>query len=266
MTEPMKAAGTLRGGLPYNRMGHGPRIVVVFQGLSFENKPLSGIETMMVQDYKVLADDFTIYLVNRRPGLPTGYSMKDMADDYAAMIREEFGRPVDVIGISTGGSIVQHFAADHPDLVRRLVIHSSAHTLSDWAKEIQMQVARLAQQGKWREAWAVLLRCVLGRKWYAGVFVWLVSLILSFSAPDDPSDLVVTVEAEDKHAFRDRLAEITAPTLVVAGDQDPFNTEALFRETAAGIPNATLILYQGMGHPASGKQFRRHLLAFLTEE
>ena len=56
-----------------------------------------------------------------------GYTFNDMAADYAAMIREEFGGPMDVIGVSTGGSIVQHLAADHPDVVRRLVIHSSAH-------------------------------------------------------------------------------------------------------------------------------------------
>jgi hypothetical protein len=40
----------------------------------------------------------------------------------------------------------------------------------------------------------------------------------------------------------------------------------LFRETAAGIPNARLILYKGMGHPASGKQFSRDVLAFLNED
>jgi hypothetical protein len=40
---------------------------------------------------------------------------------------------------------------------------------------------------------------------------------------------------------------------------------ALFRETAAGIPNARLVLYKGMGHPASGKQFGRDVLAFLLE-
>ena len=60
-----------------------------------------------------------------------------------------------------------------------------------------------------------------------------------------------------------RLGEISAPTLVVAGDRDPVYTEALFRETAEGIPNAGLILYPGMGHPASGKQFGRDVLAFL---
>ena len=72
----------------------------------------------------------------------------------------------------------------------------------------------------------------------------------------------MTVEAEDRHDFRDRLAQITAPTLVVAGDKDPFYTEALFRATAEGIPHARLILYKGMGHPAHGKQFRRDVRGF----
>ena len=121
-------SGYLKSGLPYNRLGHGPRPLVVFQGLAFENKPQPG---MMNQMYDFLKDEYTVYAVLRKPGLPRGCSLKDMSDDYAAMIVEEFGGPVDVIGVSTGGSIVQHFAADHPGLVRRLVIHSSAYTLSE---------------------------------------------------------------------------------------------------------------------------------------
>jgi pimeloyl-ACP methyl ester carboxylesterase len=192
-----------------------------------------------------------------------------MADDYAAMIREEFGGPVDLIGVSTGGSIVQHFAADHPDLVRRLVIHSSAYVLSDEARGLQMRLAELARDRRWVEAYALMIGCVLPgtglMKHLSRPLVWLGSRLASMSAPRDPTDLVVTVEAEDAHDFRERLAEITAPTLVVAGDRDPFYTEALFRETAQGIPDARLILYPGMGHPASGEQFRRDVLAFLTE-
>jgi pimeloyl-ACP methyl ester carboxylesterase len=252
--------------LPYNRLGHGPRPLVVFQGLLFENKPQSGL---MIRGYKFLKDDYTVYVVLRRPGLPHGYTLKNMADDYATMIREEFGGPIDVIGVSTGGSIVQHFAADHPDLVRRLVIHSSAYTLSDEARRLQMQVAHLAQQGQWRQAYTVLLGPMLPHagmiKYVSKPIVWLGSLLLSLSAPQDPTDLVVTVEAEDQFNFRDRLAQIAAPTLVAAGDRDPFYTPALFRETAAGIPKARLILYPGMGHPASGKQFAQDLLAFLKE-
>ncbi len=263
-------AGYFQNGLPYNRLGDGPRPLVVFQGLLFENKPLTGLMgRAFLRSYKFLEEDFTVYVVTRKSGLPDGYSMRDMADDYATMIGQELGGPVDVIGTSTGGSIVQHFAADHPDLVRRLVIHSSAYTLSDEAKRLQMQIGRLARQRQWRKAYAVMLGFMVPRqgvaKYVARPIVWLGSLLAgSLGAPEDPSDLVVTIEAEDKHDFQDRLAQITAPTLVLAGDEDPFYSETLFRETAEGIPNAKLILYKGMGHPASGKRFSQDALAFLN--
>ena len=269
MNKSRLSAGYLSNGLPYNRMGDGPLPLVAFQGLVLEHKPLSTfLASLMFGDYNRWGKDYTVYLVCRKPGLPDGYSMRNMSDDYAVMIEAEFGGPVDVLGVSTGGSIVQHFAADHPGLVRKLVIHSSAHTLSDSAKALQWKVGVLARQRQWREVYATLFGALIPRQG-AGQYVtrpllWLGSLAASkFAAPADPCDLAVTVEAEDKHNFKERLAEITAPTLVVAGDKDPFYTEALFRETAAGIQNAKLILYKGMGHPASGKQFGEDVLNFL---
>ncbi len=43
LTEAKRGAGYFRSGLPYNRLGHGPRPLVIFQGLMFENKPQSGL-------------------------------------------------------------------------------------------------------------------------------------------------------------------------------------------------------------------------------
>lgn len=269
MTESNAPTGYFHSGLPYNRSGHGPRPLVVFQGLFFENKPMPALASRLFDTHSFLGEDYTVYTVTRKPGLPAGYSMRDMANDYATMIREEFGGPIDVIGISTGGSIVQHFAADHPDLVRKLVIHSSAYTLSEAAKAVQLRIGQLAHQCQWRAAITTMMDFMLPHDGVMKVIgkpvIWLITLMWLgiFGTPKDPSDLVVTIEAEDKHNFKDRLAQITAPTLVVAGDQDPFYSEALFRETAEGIPNAKLILYKGMGHPAGGEQFHRDVLAFL---
>lgn len=258
-------AGYFPSGLPFNRFGRGARTLVIFQGLLFENKPLASLSARTYLGMVLfLQDEFTVVAVSRKPGLPAGYGMSDMARDYADMVREEFGGPVDVIGTSTGGSIAQHFAADHPDLVRKLVIHSAAHTLGPVGREAQLKVGELARQGKWREASAVLLRLIVHPGPAAPLIVSLGSSVMSLSAPKDPSDLIITIEAEDRHAFRDRLADIRAPTLVVAGADDPFYTETLFRETAAGIPGARLILYPGMGHPAEGKQFEADLLSFLN--
>jgi pimeloyl-ACP methyl ester carboxylesterase len=256
------SAGYFHNGLPYNRVGHGPRTLVIFQGmLQVENKPLPARMTWLYSRYyQYLEEDYTTYIVLRKPGLPEGYSLQDMSDDYATMIQEEFGGPVDVMGGSTGGSIAHHFAADHPDLVRKLIIHSSAYTLSDSTKRIQHRVGELARQRQWRAAYAMMFSPMR----YSKPVIWIVSLVAGMlAASHDPLDFVVTIEAEDKFNFKDRLAQITAPTLVVAGDQDPFYPEALFRETAEGIPHARLILYKGKGHPAGGEQFRRDVLMFL---
>jgi pimeloyl-ACP methyl ester carboxylesterase len=259
------ASGYFRTGLPYNRLGRGPRPLVVVQGLLFENKPQP---RFALGPYSFLREGYTVYVVLRRPGMPQGYTLRDMAGDCAATIRRELGGPVDVVGVSTGGSIVQHLAADHPDVIRRLVIHSSAYTLSPSAKRLQSRVGELARDRRWTEASELLVDAVVPRRGIPAparsLIVWPVSRMMTwFGRPGDPSDLVITIAAEDAHDFRDRLGEITAPTLVIAGADDPFYTEALFRETAVGIPGAKLILYPGMGHPAHGKQFARDVLAFL---
>ena len=267
MPQTDRDSGHFRSGLPYNRLGRGSRPLVVFQGLTFENKPQS---RMTIQNYKFLGEDYQVYVALRKPGLPQGYTLKDMAADYAAMIQEEFGGPVDVIGVSTGGSIALNFAANHPELIRRLVIHSSAYKLSEEAKQLQLRMGELAQGRQWGQVSAVLLSTMFPRsgmmKTLSRPLVWLLAQLMSLSAPDDPRDLVVTIEAEDQFNFKERLAQISAPTLVVAGTKDFFYTPDLVGETAAGIPDARLILYEGMGHPASGKEFSRDVLAFLREE
>ena len=256
--------GHFRSGLPYARFGRGQRPLVAIQGLMLENVPPPAYATAI---YRFLGRDHTVYAVMRRPGLRPGTTIADMAADHAVMIREEFGGPVDVIGTSTGGSIALQLAADHPDVVRRLVVHSSAHELGDWAKQWQLELARLAERRRWREVWARLMSVVLPSRGVAWALsrplVWVFPPLLALGAPRDPGDLVVTVEAEDRFRFRERLGDVGAPTLVVASELDQFYTPDLFRETAAGIPGARLVLYPGMGHPAQGRRFEHDVLAFL---
>ena len=270
MTGTINDSGYFDCGMPYNKFGNGDRILIIFQGLLFENKPISGFMAKKFCDmYDSLVDDYTIYLVNPKPGLPEGYTMKDIAGDYAAMIKEEFPGKVDVLGVSTGGSIVQHFAADYPELVRRLIIHSSAYKLSDSAREGQMRVAQFAKRRKWRAAYSALMDVSLPKSPARYLIKPLYAFIALFGKsffgkPEDPSDLVLTIEAEDKNDFLGRLCEIKAPTLVIAGEKDPFYTPELFRKTAQGIPDSKLVIYKGMGHPASGKQFKEEIRRFLT--
>jgi pimeloyl-ACP methyl ester carboxylesterase len=139
--------------------------------------------------------------------------------------------------------------------------------LSDQAKSLQLTLGKFAEQRRWIKVWDFLMTSVMPqhgvKKTLSRPVVWLFAPLMAFTAPKDPTDLIITIEAEDQHNFKDRLHEITAPTLIAAGEQDPYYTPTLFRETAAGIPNARLCLYPNVGHPAGGKQFRQDVLVFL---
>jgi pimeloyl-ACP methyl ester carboxylesterase len=88
--------------------------------------------------------------VNRRRGLRRGMSMAELAGEHAEAIRSSLGGPVDVAGISTGGSIAQQLAADHSDLVRRLVLLSSACRLGPEGRALQRRVAARIRRGAHR--------------------------------------------------------------------------------------------------------------------
>jgi pimeloyl-ACP methyl ester carboxylesterase len=251
-------------GLPYACMGHGERNLVVFGGLDFRHKPLSGIMLRVSTGYlRGLVDSYKIYIVSRRPGLPRGYSLSDMADDYAIMIKNELGGVADIIGVSTGGAIAQHFAIDHPDLLRRLVLAMTGFRLTEEAKELQMKVADLALKGNRRAASALLGTAVIRRgiaKHFFKCFMWLLGPLM---IPTDPSDGIVEIEAEDHHDLGDRLDRIKVDTLVIGGEEDFFYP---VRETAKKIFNARLVLYPNLGHNsmfARSRQFGEEIRTFL---
>ena len=240
--------GELYGGLPYLAVGAGPPLVV-FSGLTAEHANPTGLARRVeLLTLKPMARSFTVYAVNRKPGLPAGSTIADLASHYAEAIAREFPGPVCIQGVSTGGSIAQQFAIDHPQLVRRLVLAATACRLSPHGREVQRRFAELTAEGRPRRAYAALGPTLAATTAGGRAFAALMWLFAGSQRADDPSDMLVTVAAEDTFDASPQLHHITAPTLLVAGGRDRFYSPELFRETTEHIPNARLRLYQDKGH------------------
>jgi pimeloyl-ACP methyl ester carboxylesterase len=260
--------GSLYGGLPYLAVGQGPPLVV-FSGLTAEHANPTGLARRFeLQTLKPMARHFTVYAVNRKPGLPTGSTIEDLAGHYAEAIAHEFPGPVCIEGISTGGSIAQQFAIDHPQLVRRLVLAATACRLSPHGQEVQRRFAELTTDGRPRRAYAALGPTLAATAAGGRAFAALMWLFGGSQRADDPSDMLVTVAAEDVFDASPELHRITAPTLLVAGARDRFYSPELFRETAEGISNARLRLYQDKGHAGvmTHKPAIREIVEFLRDD
>lgn len=259
--------GFLKGGLPRMSFGDGPPLAV-FPGLGTSNANPAGLQRW--GELRLLAPltrAFTVHRVGRRVGLEPGTTMTDLANDYAGALEDEFGWPLDVLGISTGGSLALQLAADRPGLVRRLVVAGAAYRLSEHGRAFQRRVAELSAAGDRRELSRMQAPDVadspLGRR-IAGDLLWLAGPLF-IRRRWDPSDMIATIEAEDAFDLGGRLREIAAPTLVIGGGRDRFYPPGLFRETARGIPNARLLLYEDRAHGGTfaDRRFGRDVVAFL---
>jgi pimeloyl-ACP methyl ester carboxylesterase len=228
----------------------------------------SGVGAMgFVRGMRAFTAEYTIVLVTRKSGLPDGYTTEAMADDYAELVRGDFGGHVDlVMGTSYGGLIAQYFAVKYPELFDYLVIVMSGPVVSDAAKEIDLRYADLIHRHKDRAAMAVRAEAVFSgaaRSLMTGL-LWLLGPLLLGKVDDTfRRDVVVEARAEAAHDSRDIVQHITVPTLVVGSTDDfafPVHTvEAM----AQAIPGAQLKLYPG-GHTAAflDKRFYPDVRAF----
>jgi pimeloyl-ACP methyl ester carboxylesterase len=188
------------------------------------------------------------------------YTLRDLAADAAALARALDDRPAHLAGIGVGGMVAQVAALDHPDAFRALTLvgtrpvapgpvdpdlpdHDAAtmkrlfsHPMPDWSD--RAAVAEFAAAGA-----AVLgddpaaAGATAGRVW---------DRTPGTSPAVQLANQLGTVFAklDCKPRWRERLPDLTLPTLVVHGRRDPFfpvgNGEAL----ADAIPDAALLVLE----------------------
>lgn len=268
--KPAIETGTFLGEFPYVRVGAGPQNLVVLPGITLENEPPNRLAAWTNRlGFGRFARDYTVYVINRRRGMPAGYTTQDMAQDYARAIEGELG-PSHLMGFSTGGAIAQYVVLDHPEAVRSLILIVSTSRLSEEGRETCERWRALTREGRWQELRADMASATVTgerNKRLARAFMRVVGRLV-LRAPSDPSDFLTTLEADLNHDTTERLNEISAPTLIIGGSEDPFFSETLLRETAEKIPDATLRVYEGVGHGVPKERKRRYendTLAFLDK-
>lgn len=233
--------------LPCLVAGAGPPLVVL-AGLTPEAGVSAGwLRRMHESAMRPWARDRKVFYVNRRPGLPRGMTMAALAAEHAQALREAFDEPVDLLGASTGGSIAQQVAAEHPDVVRRLALVSTGCRLGRYAKLVQRQIAARVRAGATRQAAAVMAGALAPPplRLPAALMGW--SLSPRLFSESGLQDMATTIEAEDEFDLA-RLPTVRAPSLLVAGGRDRFYEQECFEETAGLIPGCVLEVHPERGH------------------
>lgn len=188
-----------------------------------------------------------VLVVSHRHPLAPRPSTRDLAADLASLLETEARGPAVVAGHSMGAMVALHLAADRPDLVDRLVL-SAATAVADEALDQRLR------------RWEALLRAGRVRRFlqdslavsYTGRELARRRVAVRLWPPPDVDGLVerhvALSHACRTHDASDRVAAVTAPALVLAGQADRLVHPDRSRALAAALPGSRYVELPGVAH------------------
>ena len=234
-------------GAEYIRFGAGTKNLIMLPGLGDGLRTMKGTALPMALYYRCLAKDYTVYMFSRKTDLPQGHSTRDMARDLKDAMEELGISKASLVGVSMGGMIAQHFAADYPELVERLVLVVTCARENPVLQESLEEWTACALAGDHTALMDSNLRRIYSDEYYRKN-KWMVPLTGALTKPESYDRFLVMAEACRRHNAWESLPSITVPTLVIGGEQDKSLGGDGSRELASRIPGAELKMYPQWGH------------------
>jgi 3-oxoadipate enol-lactonase len=178
---------------------------------------------------------------------PGPYTLDQLVDDAARLVREWGRGPVVFVGLSMGGMVGQGLAIRHPELVKALVLANTTSQYPEAAGAAWAQRIAAVESG----GMAAVADMVVERYLHAG---------FRASRPDaaqalreqllrsDPAGYAASCHAVAAVDWTASLPAVRCPTLVIAGALDAGATPAMAQVIADGIPGARLEVFDDASH------------------
>ena len=250
--------------MSYVSFGHGDQKLVLLPGLSDGLTTVRGKALLLANSYRLFFEKYTVYMFSRRDALPKDYTIRDMADDQARAMEALAIRRASVMGVSQGGMIAQYLAADHPELVDKLILAVTAPCVNDLIKGCIKNWIDLAQHGKHKE-----LMIDTAEKSYSPDYLKkyrkIYPIIGAVGKPSSYDRFLANACAILGFDATGDLDRISCPTLIIAGEKDKtvgVQASYVLNEKIAG---SELFVYPGLGHAAyeEAPDFNQRVFDFL---
>ncbi len=238
--------------LYYETGGEGPKLFFIGgTGGDLRHKP-GILESPLAKRFEVLCFDQRGQGRSAKPDAP--YTMADYADDAAVLMKELGWGPCPVVGFSFGAMVGLELVLRHPVLCSRLALMcgpsggegGSAYPLHEvWELPFEQRAARLLELGDFRrdDAW----KEAHAKDWQALLEDTKARLSLGEQTPEAVMGARRQLEARKYHDTWQRLPQVQAPVLVLAGKYDRMAAFETMENLAQRIPGAVLDVFEG-GH------------------
>lgn len=191
-------------------------------------------------DYRVISVDLRGH--GRSPAPPGPYAMGELARDVIAVLDRLDIERASVCGLSLGGMVALTMAAIVPDRLDRLVaacVIAVPAAPAAWHERAQSALVGGS---------AAVSDLVVERWGYRDRAPEVAQLVRDMLAATPPEGYAGSCEAIANMDLRPALPLVAAPTLLLAGSDDPAAPASVAHEMAAAMPDARVDVIEGAAH------------------
>lgn len=248
------------GKVHYISFGKGKRNLVMIPGLRLSN--IDGSAKTLAMYYRIFANDYTVYMFDRKDNISEGYTIHDIAEDTVKAIEKTGLNEIYLFGASQGGMISQDMAVNHPELIKKMVLAVTLSKNNETVREAVNCWLELAKSGE--------LTGVAKDYTYKGFseeylkkYKLLIPLFIKSQKYMPVERFVILAKACLTCETFDRLEEIKCPVLVLGGGKDKIVSKEASMEIAQKL-GCQCCIYEDLGHEAysEAKDFNQRIFEF----
>jgi pimeloyl-ACP methyl ester carboxylesterase len=233
----------------YEITGSGPPLTMIM-GLGCSSRQWQWMVPFLAESFQVIT--FDNRGVGRTSKPDREYTTDLFAEDSAELLKALGIERTHIFGISVGGMIAQKYALNYPEMVDRLVLGCTMpnffHLPPAAEDSERMQTSQLLPPD---ESVDVMMRLFLSEKFFnesPDQAAALKKIMLAEKLEQGEDAFLLQLGAAMSHDTLEQVKDITAPTLVIAGDLDPMAPVENSRFLAEQISDSTLIEFPGVRH------------------
>ena len=251
--------------MDYFKFGHGKDTFVILPGVSLLS--VMNFADAVADAYKVLADDYTIYVFERKNEITSSYSIDGMAENTSEAFKCLGLDKVTLMGASYGGMIAMLIAARHAEQVQSLILCSTSSYVSEEQYKTFERWISIADTGDAEELYMDFGKVVYPSE----MFEQSRGVLADMAKGVTESDLEkfrICLESIRGFDIRDLLKNIKCPVFVVGSNDDMvFGSEGslTLAKYMDACPDLNIKIYNGYGHAVydTAPDLKERILKFL---
>ncbi len=231
--------------LNYELSGTGP-VVVFINGLTMDLNGWMFQTEPFQKSYTVLRYDCRGQGASDKP--EAEYSQEMHAEDLKNLLDRLNIPKAHIIGLSNGGMIAQHFALMFPKKTGAIVlVDTCSHVdilleliVKSWIKATETDGSGLRYD--------IAITTIFSETFIEKNLDKIMAMRDFNIATNPPKAVINLANASLKHDLRDRVSEITVPTLIIVGEEDILTPFKYSKELNEKIRGSKLVVIKGCGH------------------